>query len=136
LLLHVEHAGEAHRRNRNSITGARVITERPGRKYPIRPPALNRKPSIRLLVEVGSAERHAIPLELARLLGRLSHRDCRAGSYEGYRRPLVLATLNPELDIAVLTRDAADPGVKTPTTKQPCSDSSSAQRVDHGANHP
>jgi hypothetical protein len=73
-------------------------------------------------VKVGSAEVDTAPGELAGLLRRLSRQSRGASAAEHCRRPLGISAFDPELDVAVLTRDPADPRIEAPAAEQPRGD--------------
>ena len=69
--------------------------------------------------------------ELARLLRRLSREGRSASRRQHCLRPPSNKALNPELDVAVLPGDPADPRIEAPAPEQPCRDADSPQYVHH-----
>jgi hypothetical protein len=133
LLLHGEHARDAHGQYRRAIERPRLVAEGAGRESPVRPsPFKLNERSVRMPVKVGSAEVDTVPGELAGLLRRLSRESRGASSREHCLRPLGVNALDPELDVAVLTRDPADPRIEAPAAEQPCRDAGCLERIHHG----
>src|SRR5215471_688888 len=133
LLLHGEHAGGAHGQYRHAVERPWLVAEGAGREQPVRPSSfrLAERP-VWPPVKVGSAEVGAVPGELAGLLWRLSRESRGASFHEHYLRSPGVSALDPELDVAVLARDPADPRIEAPASEQPCWDAGRVQRVHHG----
>ena len=72
-----------------------------------------------LPIKVRGAKQNVVPRELAGFLRRLSCQRRGTSFHEHCLRPLGVNALNPELDVAVLARDPADPGIEAPATEQP-----------------
>ena len=94
LLLHGEHASDAHGQYRRAIEYPRFIAEGAWREQPVRPSPLklNRRPTCPP-VKVGSAEVGAVPGELACLLWRLSRKGRGASFHKHCLRPRGVGTL-------------------------------------------
>ena len=85
-------------------------------------------------IKVSGTEVDAVPGELARLLRRLSRESRGASYHEHCLRSLGIDALDPELDVAVLARDPADPRIEAPASEQPCGDAGCPQRIRHRLN--
>ncbi|MEP7022356.1 MAG: hypothetical protein ABJB47_00765 [Actinomycetota bacterium] len=132
LFLHGEHASGAHGPYRHAIEHPRLVAEGAWRQQPVRPSPehLAGRPIWRP-VEVGGAEVGTVPGELAGFLGRLRRQGRGASFHEDCLRPLGVDARDPELDVAVLARDPADPRIEAPAPEQPGWDAGCFQRIDH-----
>src|SRR5215469_683740 len=121
LLLHREHACDAHGQYRRVIEHPGLFAERSWREQPVRPsPHGLTKRSVCLPIKVSGAKQNTVPRELAGLLWRLSGQSRGAGSSERCLRSFGVNALNPELHVAVPACDPADPRIQAPASKEPC----------------
>jgi hypothetical protein len=124
LLLHGEHAGDAHGRYRRAIERPGLVAERSRREQPVGPSSQGlTERSVCAPIKVGGAEQNVVPRELAGLRRRLSRQSNGASLHENCLRPLGVNALEPELDVAVLAGDPADPRIEAPASEQPHWDS-------------
>ena len=120
LLLHGEHAGDAHGQDRRAIERHWLVAEGTARENPVGPsPVGLAERSVWVPVKVSGAEVDAVPGELAGLRGRLSRQSNSASFREHCLRSLGGKAFEPELDVAVLARDPADPRIETSASEQP-----------------
>ena len=99
LLLHGEHARDAHRRYRRAIEHPWLVAEGATREQPVGPSPLGlTEQSVWLAIKVRGAELDTVPDELASLFWRLSRESGGASSYEHCLGSLSVNTLEPELD--------------------------------------
>ena len=75
--------------------------------------------SVWLTIKVRGAELDTVPDELACLFWRLSRESGGASFDEHCPGSLSVNALEPELDVAVVAGDPADPRIETPASEQP-----------------